>query len=461
MATTMTKLHNRIRALMPQARSDLAALVACQSVADPRQFPESETLRAAQLVIDDFAAAGMPDARLEQMPDRHPAVFGHIPAPDGAPTVLLYGHYDVEPPLDPTGTAWKSPPFQLTERDGRWYGRGAADCKGNLVVHLTALRALQALGVDLPVGVKLIVEGAEEQYARGLEDFIPAHPDLLRADMIIVADVGNSAVGIPTLTTTLRGIANVTVTVSTLQGPLHSGTFGGPAPDALLALIHMLATLRDARGNTTIRGLDGEATWPADGYPAERFRADTHMLPGTDLLGSGTVADMLWSRPAVTVLGIDCPPVVGSSPAIPAQARALVNLRVPPGMDPQHAQDALIAHLRAATPWHAHVDIERVAVAPPFTARTDGPAYAAMRHALEQAYGRPTTTGGQGGSIPLVHVLQQTYPDAEIMLTGVEDPGCLAHAPNESVDPAEIEHMALAEALFLANYPTSVPQSGG
>ena len=162
MATTMTKLHNRIRALMPQARSDLAALVACQSVADPRQFPESETLRAAQLVIDDFAAAGMPDARLEQMPDRHPAVFGHIPAPDGAPTVLLYGHYDVEPPLDPTGTAWKSPPFQLTERDGRWYGRGAADCKGNLVVHLTALRALQALGVDLPVGVKLIVEGAED-----------------------------------------------------------------------------------------------------------------------------------------------------------------------------------------------------------------------------------------------------------------------------------------------------------
>jgi len=216
MATTMTELHNRIHALMPQARSDLAALVACQSVADPQQYPESEPLRAAQLVIDDFTAAGMRDTRLEQMPDGHPAVFGHIPAPHGAPAVLFYGHYDVEPPLDPTGTAWKSPAFQLTERDGRWYGRGAADCKGNLVVHLTALRALRALGVNPPVGIKLIVEGAEEQYARGLEDFIPAHPDLLRADTIIVADVGNSAVGIPTLTTTLRGIANVTVTVSTL-----------------------------------------------------------------------------------------------------------------------------------------------------------------------------------------------------------------------------------------------------
>jgi acetylornithine deacetylase/succinyl-diaminopimelate desuccinylase-like protein len=461
MALTVTDLHDRISTLMPQARSDLAALVACQSVADPRQYPESECLRAAQLVIDEFTAVGMRDARLEQMPDGHPAVFGQIPAPDGAPTVLFYGHYDVEPPLDPTGTAWKSPAFQLTERDGRWYGRGAADCKGNLVTHLTALRALRALGVNPPVSIKLIAEGAEEQYARGLEDFIPAHPDLLRADTIIVADVGNLAVGIPTLTTTLRGLANVTVAVSTLEGPLHSGTFGGPAPDALLALIRMLATLRDAHGNTAIQGLDGEGTWPGVAYPAEQFRADTHTLPGTDLLGSGTVADMLWSRPAVTVLGIDCPPVVGSTPAIPAQARALINLRVPPGMDPQHAQDELIAHLHAVTPWHASVEIERVALAPPFTARTDGPAYSAMGHALEQAYGRPTTTGGQGGTIPLVHVLQQTYPDAEIMLTGVEEPQCLAHAPNESVDPAEIEHMALAEALFLANYPTSVPQSAG
>jgi acetylornithine deacetylase/succinyl-diaminopimelate desuccinylase-like protein len=456
----MTDLHSHISALMPQARSDLAALVACQSVADPRQYPASECLRAAQLVIEEFTGVGMRDARLEQMPDGHPAVFGHIPAPDGAPTVLFYGHYDVEPPLDPTGTAWESPVWQLTERDGRWYGRGAADCKGNLVAHLTALRALRALGVTLPVGIKLIAEGAEEQYARGLEDFIPAHPDLLRADTILVADVGNAAVGIPTLTTTLRGIANVTVTVATLESPLHSGTFGGPAPDALLALIRMLATLRDASGNTTIQGLDAQATWSGTEYPAERFRADGRVLPGTDLLGSGTVADMLWSRPTVTVLGIDCPPVVGSSPAIPARARALVNLRVPPGLDARHVQDTLIAHLHAVTPWHASVEIERVAVAPPFTARTDGPVYTAMSHALEQAYGRPTVTGGQGGSIPLVHVLQETYPEAEIMLTGVEEPSCLAHAPNESVDPAEIEHMALAEALFLANYPTCGPSAG-
>lgn len=446
---TATELRERISKLMPQAHTDLAALVACQSVADPRQFPPAECQKAAQLVIDQFTEAGLRDTRLEPTPDGHPAVFGHTPAPRGAPTVLLYCHYDVQPPLDPTGTAWKSPPFQLTERGGRWYGRGAADCKGNIVVHLLALRALQG---ELPVGVKLIAEGSEEQGTGGLEAFVPAHPDLLRADAIIVADTGNFAVGVPTLTTELRGLATVTVTVSTLENAMHSGMFGGPAPDALQALVRMLATLRDAQGNTTIRGLDSEATWVGVDYPAEQFRADAHVLHGVDLLGSGTVADMLWARPAVTVLGIDCPPVVGSAAAVPAQARALVSLRVPPGMDARHAQNALVAHLHAVAPWNAKVQVEREVTGPAFAARTDGPAYAAMSDALRQAYGRPTTTEGQGGSIPLCNVLHQTFPSTEIMLVGVEEPRCLIHAPNESVDPAEIEHMALAEALFLAGY---------
>jgi acetylornithine deacetylase/succinyl-diaminopimelate desuccinylase-like protein len=455
--TTVTDLRTRVSELMPQAHDDLAALVACQSVADPRQFPASECLKAAQLVIDNFTEAGLRDVRLEPTPDGHPAVFGHLPAPVGAPTVLLYCHYDVQPPLDPAGTAWKTPAFQLTERGGRWYGRGAADCKGNIVVHLTALRALRG---SLPVGIKLIAEGSEEQGTGGLEAYVPAHVGLLRADAIIVADSGNFAVGVPTLTTTLRGVTDVTVTVSTLDNPMHSGDFGGAAPDALLALIKMLATLRDARGNTTIKGLDCDAEWQGIDYPLDRFRADAHILDSVDVLGSGRVADMLWSRPAVTVLGMDCPPVVGASAAIPAQARALLNLRVPPGMDPQHAQDALIAHLQAVTPWHAKVTIDHDTPGPPFTARTDGPAYATMRDALEQAYGRPATTEGAGGSIPLCNVLHDTFPSAEIMLIGVEDPRCLMHAPNESVDPAEIEHMALAEALFLANYQAHAPRPG-
>jgi acetylornithine deacetylase/succinyl-diaminopimelate desuccinylase-like protein len=339
--------------------------------------------------------------------------------------------------------------FELTERDGRWYGRGAADCKGNIVVHLTALRALAG---DLPVGVKLIAEGSEEQGTGGLERFVPGHAELLSADAILVADTGNFAVGVPTLTTSLRGLANVVVSVSTLENAMHSGMFGGPAPDALFALIGMLSTLRDARGNTTIKGLKSDAGWQGVDYPPAQFRSDAHVLDGVDLLGDGSVQDMLWSRPAVTVLGIDCPPVVGSAAAIPPKARARVSLRVPPGIDAQKAQEALIAHLHAVTPWHAKVQIEPEAQGQPFTARTNGPAYAAMSHALEAAFGGPTTTEGQGGSIPLCNVLHATFPDAEIMLLGVEEPRCLIHAPNESVDPKEIERMAVAEALFLAGY---------
>ena len=449
MATTMAALRDRVHALMPHARSDLAELVACKSVADPRQFPASECLRAAQLVIDKFTAAGMQDVHLEDTPDGHPAVYGHIPAPAGAPTVLLYCHYDVQPPLDPTGKAWNSPPFELTERDGRWYGRGASDCKGNIVAHLTALRAL---GDERRVGVKLIAEGSEEQGTGGLEQFVPEHADLLEADAIIVADTGNFALGVPTFTTTLRGMVNVVVRVRALDSAMHSGMFGGAAPDALFALIRMLATLRDAQGDTTIDGLQGDGSWSGIDYPVETFRADAHVLDGVDVIGSGRPQDMLWARPAVTVLGMDCPPVVGSAAAVPPEARARINLRIPPGITAAEARDKLVAQLRSAAPWNVRVDVEVEADGEPFTADTGGPAYVAMRAALGEAFGRPPTTEGQGGSIPLCNVLHATYPDAEIMMIGVEEPRCLIHAPNESVDPAELERIALSEALFLRSY---------
>ena len=449
--STDTKLRERVSALMPQAHDDLAALVACKSVADPRQFPAEECLKAARIVIDRFTEAGLRDVRLEETPDGHPAVFGHRPAPPGAPTVLLYCHYDVQPPLDPTGKAWRTPPFELHARDGRWYGRGAADCKGNIVAHLTALRAL---GGEFPVGVKLIAEGSEEM-GDGLERYVPGHADLLRADAIVVADVGNFAVGVPTLTTALRGYAEATVTVSTLATPMHSGMFGGPAPDALIALIHMLATLRDADGNTTITGLPGDGHWDGVEYPADQFRSDANVLGGVELIGDGPISDQLWARPAVTVLGIDCPPVVGSAPAVPAQARALVSLRVPPGLDAGRAQEALVAHLRSVAPWHVKLDIQTESPGQPFSATTGGPAYATIDVALEEAFGRPVTTQGVGGSIPLCNVLSETFPEAEIILLGVEEPKCLIHAPNESVDPGEIERIALTEALFLERYASA------
>lgn len=440
-------LRDAIHGMMPQAKKDLAELVSIPSVADPRQFPPEECEKAAQWVLSAFRAAGLADAGLHETPDGSKAVVARRPAPAGAPTIMLYCHYDVQPPLD--DKAWQTPPFTLTERDGRWYGRGAADCKGNIVMHLLALRAL---GADLPVGITLVAEGSEEQGTGGLEAFVPENAELLRSDTILMCDTGNVEVGQPAFTTSLRGNVNAVVTVRSMAGPIHSGMFGGPAPDALAALIHMLASLRDRAGNTTISGLDVTATWPGAGYPADRFRSDAGVLDGVDLLGDGTVADLLWARPAITVLGIDCPPVVGSAAAIQPTARARLNLRIPPGVDPERAYDSLAEHLRAAAPWHVSVDVEAEAKGAPFQASTGGPGFAAMSAAMEAAYGTPATTEGQGGSIPLCNVFASTFPDAEIMLMGVEEPLCLIHAPNESVDPTEIENMALAEALFLRSY---------
>ncbi|MEV0763910.1 dipeptidase [Nocardia sp. NPDC050435] len=441
------EFRTRIAALMPQAKKDLTQLVAFKSVADPRQFPPEECERTAQWVADAFASVGLSKVGLHETPDGSKAVIASRPAPPGAPTVLLYCHYDVQPPLD--DAAWRTPVWELTEKNGRWYGRGSADCKGNIVMHLTALRAIDP---ELPLGITLVSEGSEEQGTGGLERFVEAHPDLLRADAIVVGDCGNFAVGVPTFTETLRGTVNVVVTVETLAGPLHSGMFGGAAPDGLAALIQLLSTLRDEHGNTTVDGLSNDQRWPGVQYPAERFRADAGVLDGVDLLGEGAVADMLWARPALTVLGIDAPPVVGSAAAVQPAARARLNLRIPPGTDPKVALRALTAHLHANTPWHARLTVETEAVGAPFRSVRGGPARTAMEAALAAAYGKAATTQGQGGSIPLCNVFADTYPDAEIMLLGVEEPKCLIHAPNESVDPNEIEKMALAEALFLTGY---------
>ncbi|MCF2530844.1 dipeptidase [Yinghuangia sp. KLBMP8922] len=432
---------------MARTKKDLATLVSFKSVHDARQFPPEECRKAAQFVADAFKELGFADARLEETPDGSNAVVGLRPGPPGAPTVLLYCHYDVQPPLD--DAAWQTPPFELTEKDGRWYGRGAADCKGNIAMHLTALRAL---GDDIPVTLRLVAEGSEEQGTGGLEEYVPQNPDVLRADAILVCDTGNAAVGVPTLTTTLRGVANVVVEVRSLKGEVHSGMFGGPAPDALGALIAMLASLRDADGGTAVDGLAHDQVWDGEAYDARQFREDAGVLDGVDLVAGGEVADLVWARPAVTVLGIDCPPVVGSTAAVPAVARARVSLRVPPGMDAPDALDKLVAHLKAHAPWNVQLAFEPEQSGNPFKPAMGGPAYGALREALEEAYGRPMTTVGQGGSIPLCTIFQQTFPDAEIALMGVEEPKCLIHAPNESVDPGEIEHMALAEALFLRKY---------
>jgi acetylornithine deacetylase/succinyl-diaminopimelate desuccinylase-like protein len=442
---------------MSTARAELSELVSYRSVADPRQFPMEECEMAAQWVAKALRADGFQDVELLETPDGSASVYGYLPGPAGAPTVLLYAHYDVQPPLDEE--AWLSPPFELTEREGRWYGRGAADCKGGLIMHLTALRALRELG-DVPVSVKVIVEGSEEQGTGGMEQYAEAHPQLLTADAILIGDTGNFRLGVPTVTASLRGTVAVEITVETLEGNLHSGQFGGPAPDALAALIRMLDSLRDDTGGTAVTGLKREGAWEGLEYREDQFRTDARVLEGVELTGTGSVAERLWTLPAVTVLGIDCPPVVGATPSVQASARALVSLRVPPGMDTEHARSALVAHLEAATPWGARVSLSPRSQGEPFQADTSGPAYAAMAAALRDAFdGAEMEIAGHGGSIPLCTTLSRLYPEAEMVLIGLSEPEAQIHAVNESVSPRELERLALAEALFMVAYAASLDLS--
>ena len=351
-------LRSRIADLMPQAREELAELVAIRSVADPRQFPPEECDRAAQWVLDQFAELGFTDAHLEETADGSDAVVGSRPCSRGdAPTVLLYAHYDVQPPLD--DAAWRTPPFELTEVDGRWYGRGTADCKGNIVMHLAALRAL---GEDVPVNLKLVVEGSEEQGTGGLEAFVPEHADLLRADTILVCDTGNAAVGHPAATVSLRGMVNVVVTVEALASEVHSGMFGGP---------HRTPSRRSSRcwrpcataGQHHVKGLDNTQTWEGEPYPPEQFRSGRRRPRRGRAARRRQRLGHAVGAPAVTVLGIDCPPVVGLGGGHRARRPRAAQPAHPAGLAPDDAEAALVEHLTPA-PWGVQVTVEVEATGP-------------------------------------------------------------------------------------------------
>ena len=392
--------------------------------------------------------------------DGSTAIVAKRPGKEGAKTVLLYSHYDVVPAGNPD--AWDSDPFTLTEREGRWYGRGAADCKGNVAMHLAALRALDAHG-GTDLNLTVLIEGSEERGGEGLSALIEERPELFAADAILIADAGNAKAGVPTLTTSLRGGSQINVKVSTLNSAVHSGQFGGAAPDAVKALMRALDSLTDEYGRTTIDGVDCEGTWPlAEGqdtaYREEDFRADAQMLEGTEIMGAKdpagatAIADMIWARPAVTVTGFTSTPVSEAVNAVPATAEANINLRTPATMDPRTTAEAVAEHLKKHVPWGAHIEVTILEANLGFETDPSKPAVALLGECLGEAYGSETITQGMGGSIPLTVELQEKHPNAEIALFGVEEPQCTIHSANESVDPTEIENIAIAEALFLQRF---------
>jgi len=435
-------LRAAVQRVLPSVRADLENLVRIPSVsADPDAAPH---LRAsAEKVAALLRAAGLPEVEVLQVAGGQPAVLGRRPGPPGAPTVLLYAHHDVQPPGD--SAAWDSDPFEPTERDGRLFGRGAADDKAGIAVHLAALRAH---GDHPPVGVVVLIEGEEEIGSPTLAKFLETYQDRLRADVVVLADSTNWSVDVPAFTTSLRGGANVIVEVRTLRHGVHSGMYGGAVPDALSTLCRLLASLHDERGDVAVADLV-RGHPPALGLSEAQLRADAGVLDGVHLIGSGELTDRLWARPAIAVIGIDAPSVKEGSNTLVPSARAKVSMRVAPGDDAVRARDALVTHLQQHAPWGAHVTVELGGSAAPYVARTGGRAYEAARSAFAEAWGTPVVEIGVGGSIAFIAAFADALGDAEILITGVEDPDTRAHGTNESLHLAMFERACLAEALLL------------
>ena len=439
------ELRNAVRDVLPSVRHDLDALIRIPSVsADPAVA--SELRRCAELTATLLQQAGAADVEIiDDVPGCKPAVVAHYPAPEGMPTVLLYAHHDVQPPGDPAG--WSTPPFEPVERDGRLYARGSADDKAGIAAHLAALRAF---GGTPPVGVTVFVEGEEEIGSPRLGELLAKHRHKLVSDVIVLADADNIEIGTPSITTSLRGVAACIVEVRTLRHGVHSGAYGGAAPDALTALCRLLATLHDDAGEVVVEGLVS-APSPAFDYPEQRFREEAAMLDGVALLGTGSIADRIWAKPSASVLALDATPMADVSNTLIPAARAKVSLRLAPGDDSVRARLALAKHLREHAQWGVDVTVTDSDIGDPYAIDSSGPAFDAARAAYRNAYGRKLVEIGTGGTIPFVAQFAEAFPDAAILVVSAgADPDCRAHGTDESLHLGEFERACVGNALLLA-----------
>jgi cysteinylglycine-S-conjugate dipeptidase len=448
----LPELRHAVTADFSSAVGQLSELVRIPAMAW-ESFDPAELHVAARQVADLLHEAGITDVDILQAPRPDgapgaPAVVGRRPARNGKPTLLLYAHYDVQPAGD-LGL-WESPPFDAVARGGRLWGRGVADNKAGVMLHLAAFRnALRVLGDDLELGVTVFIDGEEEAGSPSLPLLLQQHAELLSADVLVVADSGNWKVGVPALTTSLRALILGTIEVQVLNHALHSGTYGGPLLDAVTVLSRLIATFHHDDGSVAVEGLPASDT-PGPVLSEEEFRADSGVRPGVPLVGSGSLTSRLWTKPALAIIGMDVPSVALSSDTLLPVARAKFSLSLAPETDTAGAMEAVRRHVEAHTPFGAEVTFTPAGRTEGFDGDASSPAAVAMLSAMEDTWGVPAVCMGVGGSIPAVNILTKLFPRAEVLITGAEDPDSRAHGANESIDLGDFENAILAEALLIA-----------
>ena len=434
-------LKTAVSADMSRLKDLLADLVQMESVS-ANGYDPAGVRDAGEAIVALLIEAGYQNAQLLESSHGHPAVFAELPAPEGAPTILLYAHYDVQPP-GPI-EEWKTGPFEPFEKDGRIYGRGASDDKSGVVMHVGAIAAH---GEDLPVGVQIFFEGEEEAGSEGLGEILENYSDLLKPDVIVIGDGGNWEVGVPGFLERLRGMAGVKLEVRTLNSAVHSGQYGGVVPDALMTLSRLLATLHDDEGTVAVPGLVSEEYENDLDFSEERARSESGAIEGLELIGRGSIKSRLWSRPSISILAIDAPPVAEAINQLVPVASAKVSMRIPPGQDTDAALEALKTHLRANLPWGAELNFFYEETGDATTLDTNNFAVDAWKEAFREAYGVDAVAMGAGGSIPFISTFRQLYPEAPILVIGCGDPTSSIHAPNESQDIGDLEKATLSEAI--------------
>ena len=435
----------RLAEVLPGLRRDLEDLVRIQSVsADPARAGEVE--RSAEMTRDLFVAEGFEAEIVRAYDGAPPAVIARKDGPEGAPTVLLYAHHDVQPENDHAD--WDSPPWEPTERDGRLYARGAADDKAGIAAHLGAVRIF---GDELPVNLVMFIEGEEEVGSDTLVDLLNTYQDRLAADVIVIADSGNWDIGVPALTTSLRGLVRIDVEVRTLTHAVHSGMWGGLVPDAIMALTRLISSFHDDEGNLLVEGLHAGPAADVE-YPEDRLRAESGAAEGVEWIGSGSAVERMWTKPSLTITGLDAPKVEGASNTLVPAARARISMRIAPGDTTANAVQCLQRHLEKHVPWGATLTTKVVDTGEATQIEASGPAYDAARAAFAEAWdGTAPIDMGVGGSIPFIAEFLNAFPQASVLVTGVEDPDTRAHGANEGLHLAEFEKVVHAEALLLRN----------
>ena len=458
---TSERILERIEAGFEDRVEELIRLARIPSVS-ARGFPAAEVGRSAAAVAELLADSGFEAVEVIEQGDAHPYVVGEwLSAGASAPTLLLYAHHDVQPPG--RASHWRSPAFEphraRSEGEaGRLYGRGVVDDKAGIVVFAGALRAWLENETPPPVNLKIVVEGEEEIGSTHLAEFLRAHHERLQADVLVLSDTANLATGLPSLTTSLRGILNVDVRVRALDHPVHSGMWGGPVPDATSALARLLGRLFAEDGSVAIPDFEADVEAPSPEARARlaalpideaEFRSDVGLVPSAGLIGAGVeIYERLWNRPAIAVIALEGMPLAEAGNQLIAQAAARVGVRLAPGQDPEAMRDRVVSFLRADPPWGVEVEVDVEAAVGGWRTEPMGPAFAAAERALRKGYGRDPVYIGCGGGIPFVAPFAEVLGGVPALLLGLEDPICNAHGENESLDLADFRRALRAAAML-------------